>query len=329
MSGLGPQAASGRQWASIPAQPAPETPTCRPGHVVVVLVHWHNIADTCACLRSLSAIQYASFGVVVVNNASADFDRQALHACFSAVVCIDAGRNLGFTGGNNLGIREALRRGAEYVLLLNPDTLVEPTLLRELVSVLQATGPGIAGPVITFDHDRRRVWFAGGRYSKLIGFSFRERPMAPFAGWRETTWLNGCAMMFHRSVLAGVGLLREGLFLYCEDLDYCLRARQQGFRCFQLGAALVHHKVSASSGYQGRDTLSPLKAYYFARNYMLLVRYHIHDARRILAVLSQFTLLPWYHVLLAAQSGDLPKVVRQYARGLWDGLRGVEGPRHG
>lgn len=298
-----------------------------PGRVMVVIVHWYNIDDTCACLKSLARLDYDDFGVIIVNNDSADYDAEAVKRCLPTVNSLEAGANLGFTGGNNLGIREALSRGAEYVLLLNPDTLVEAPLLQSLVGTLQKHGPGLVGPLITFEHNRTKVWFAGGHYSKLLGFSYRERPLAPFAGVRETAWLNGCAMMIHCTVFMQIGLLREGLFLYCEDLDYCLRARRHGFSCLQIGSALVHHKVSASSGIKGRDVLSPLKAYYFARNYMLLVKYHVRGMHLLTAMLSQFTILPLYHLLFAIQSNNFRAVCWQYIRGLYHGLCAVDGPR--
>lgn len=295
-------------------------------YVVIVIVHWKNLVDTAECLGSLCRLDYDSYDVLVVNNGSPDFDQSVLRQVFPRCIVLESPTNLGFTGGNNLGIVDAIKRGADYILLLNPDTVVQPNLLSTLIPVMEREGAGIGGPVISFEPDRDRIWFAGGIYCSRIGFSYRERPMATFAGWRNTTWLNGCAFLMRRSVVEQIGLLWDGLYLYCDDLEFCLRAREAGFRCIQVGAALVHHKISASSGQRGRDQLSPLKSYYFARNYLLVLKRHTRGLTRITALCSQFTILLAYQIPGMTRSQDSIAVLKNYMRGLWHGLKGVEGP---
>lgn len=298
---------------------------CSP-HVSIVIVHWMNLRDTIECLESLRHLRYESYDVVLVNNASPDFNEAVVREHFPHLIVLHAELNLGFTGGNNLGIQTAMDRSSEFIMLLNPDTVVHPELLNTLVNAAEAESADIVGPVITFEPDHTRVWFAGGSYSSLIGFSFRDRPLAAFSGRRSTTWLNGCAFFVRRSVVEQIGLLWDGLYLYCEDLEYCLRAQQHGLKCLQIGESLVYHKVSSSSGKRGQDHLSPLKAYYFARNYLLVARRYAHGHERVTAILSQFTLLFAYQILGMLRSGSAIQAIRYYSRGLWHGLKGIEGP---
>lgn len=293
--------------------------------IAVIVVHWMSLVDTIECLRSLGAVAYPALEVLVVNNGSVDFDEPLVRDALPGVRIVTSAKNLGFAGGNNLGLEAALADGADYVLLLNNDTVVEPSLVAHLLSAAEATQAGIIGPVISNYYDDG-TWFAGGGYARLIGLSFRQRPLASFGGTRDVAWVNGCALMARREVFAEVGMLWEPFFLNAEEIDLCLRARRAGYRCVQLGEALVRHKISASGGVRGSDRLSPDKAYYFARNQVLLAKRNLPGWTALVATISQAALvLPLWALTCIVQRNA--RVLPHYLRGLADGLAGRAGPR--
>lgn len=294
--------------------------------VAVVVVHWANVEDTIECLESLRAVDYPHLGVVLVDNGSRDLDPARARRSLPGVRVIAAGRNLGFAGGNNLGIARALADGADLILLLNNDTVVRPDLIRRLLPALDEPDVGIVGPVITYYDAPDRVWFGGGVYSRFLGYSYRARPLAPFAGRRTVDFINGCALLAKREVFERAGLLWDDLFLYFEEVEFCRRVAGAGYRCVLVGDPLVRHKVSASAGRRGSDHLTPDKAYYFGRNPFLLLRRGTARPWAATAILSQFVVvLPyWIRQCIRARNA---RPLTSYLTGMRDGLLGRGGPR--
>lgn len=294
--------------------------------VAVVVVHWINMDDTVECLESLSREGYHRLEVILVNNGSHDFDNAAAAAAFPGVRIVSSTENLGFAGGNNLGIARALVDGAAYVLLLNNDTTVRPGLAQSLLSAMQEREVGIVGPVIANYYQPDKIWFAGGRYSRLTGCSYRSRPLASFEGTRFVDWVNGCALFVRREVFENVGLLWDPFFLNFEEVDFCLRASKAGYKSLQVGQPLVSHKVSASGGVRGTDRFSPDKAYYFARNQVLLVRRNASGLWLLTGLVSQFVVaLPYWALQCVLERNT--KAMVHYVHGIWHGILGKGGPR--
>jgi GT2 family glycosyltransferase len=293
--------------------------------------------DTLACLRSLAAVDYPRLQVVLVGNGSRDLDPEAARAAFPGLDLVTSPQNLGFAGGTNLGLERALAAGADLILLLNNDTVVEPDLIRALLPPLADPQVGIVGPTVTYFDAPDRVWFAGGTYSRLIGYTFhpgmdgpvRPPPAGDPAPSRRVDFITGCALLARREVFERIGLLWEGAFLYFEDAEFCLRAGQAGWRCVLVDRPLVRHKVSASAGRRGTNRLTPDRAYYFGRNPLLMAR-RLAPARPLgwlpggglgfLAVIAPINSLR----LLAARD---PRALLAYLRGIADGLRNRPGPR--
>lgn len=303
--------------------------TPRHPRVAIIVVHYRGMEDTIECLQSLAHVEHPQTEVVLVSSGSPDFDERLIRARFPHVVVIVVPTNIGFAGANNVGIRHALRAGVDYVLLLNPDTTVEPQLISALLPALREPRVGIAGPVITYYDRPDTTWFAGGTYSRLLGY-----PMHPGAGRRlgakvpdhDVDYINGCAMMISRAALEEIGLLSEEFFLYFEEVEYCLRARAARYRCRLVGQPLVRHKVSASSGTRGSDAVSVGKAYYFGRNPILVLRATSRGLWRGAGLLSQFLVVLPYHAWRAARAGATSAMF-EYLRGMWDGIMGKTGAR--
>jgi GT2 family glycosyltransferase len=246
--------------------PPPATSPIR--SVAVVVLTWNGLADTLACLHSVAAIDWPGLNVIVSDNASTDGTAQHVRAAGLAGLVIENRENLGFAGGNNVGIDAALAAGADAILLLNNDTVVPPAAVRTLVQVLDERPlAGACSPVLTFSSEPTRLWFAGSPFDPQRGRAGRaslyERgvalPAAPFEIDRAT----GAAVLVRRQVVEDVGALDSDLFFLYEDVDWSLRMRDAGWRILLTPDVRVAHRVAAS---QNGHPVTPTTAYYGTRN---------------------------------------------------------------
>ena len=215
--------------------------------VYVIVLNWNGWSDTAACLSSLQQLSYENFRVVVVDNDSTDDSCARLRAAFPWANVVEAGKNLGFAGGCNFGMRPALVDGAEFVWLLNNDTTVAPDALTALVDkALSAPDIGAVGSAIYCAHDPEQLesW-GGGRINFILG---RSRPLLMPVADERVEFITGASLLLSRKVIETVGQLDEGFFMYWEDADYCLRLRDAGWRLAVAGQSKVWHKGSASIG---------------------------------------------------------------------------------
>jgi GT2 family glycosyltransferase len=265
--------------ALAPSTPAPPERACdsagaaanvRVPAVTVIVLNWNGRDDTIACVESLAHVEYANFQVMVVDNGSTDGSVAALRARFPELEIVETGRNLGFAEGNNVGVRLALQRGADYAFLLNNDTEVDPSLLRELVAAAERCPEGgIFAAKIFYHADPARLWYAGAVWNdRKMGFEHLHEEgklKADARGVAATDYACGCALLARSSMLREVGLLDSKFFLTYEETDLCFRARRAGFSCYYVPGAILWHKISASFG--GAE--SPLIKYFLTRNRLL------------------------------------------------------------
>ncbi len=241
--------------------------------ILVILVTWNGYADTQACLRSLEAVRAPRFDVLVVDNASQDGTAAHIRAEFPAVRVLESGTNLGFTGGNNLGLEYALKHGYEYILLLNNDTEVAPDFLAPLAAALEADPQAAAaGPLIYYHAAPQVVWSAGGMIdwrrgeTRMTGMGARDA--GQFGGPpRPVDFVTGCALLVRASVVAEVGALDERFFAYYEEVEWCVRMQRAGYRILFVPQSRIWHKISP----QAREA-SPRVHYYMTRNRLLFLR---------------------------------------------------------
>lgn len=295
------------------------SPVVTQPHVYIVILNWNGWRDTVECLESVFKLDYPSFTVVVCDNASSDgsmtkiqdwADGRVAAECSSAdltrlieppapkplrfivaaareaqsdpaarLVLIQTGSNLGFAGGNNVGIRYALARGHRgYVWLLNNDTLIEPDSLSALVQMAQTDSMlGICGSLLRDYAAPHDIQTTGRRYSPWSGrtSAFKERTDAASAGPGRSGYIvEGASMLVSGEFLERVGLLEESYFLFFEELDWMTRADS----IFHFGyspASVVYHKTGASIGSAiARTSRSPLSEFYQTRNRLVFTRRH-------------------------------------------------------
>jgi hypothetical protein len=248
----------------------------RAPRVAVIVLNWNGRDDSIACLESLQKVAYPSFDVMLVDNGSADGSVAAIHDRFPSLEIVETGRNLGFAEGNNVGIRIALDRGADYVLLLNNDTAVHPAILDELVAAAERCPEGgIFGAKILYHAEPARIWYAGALWhDDLMRFQHcyeDAQVRADDRGVAPVDYACGCALLARSAMLRKVGLLDPIFFLTYEDTDLCFRARGAGFACYYVPAAKLWHKISTSFG----GAQSPLFVYFMTRNLLLWGERHL------------------------------------------------------
>jgi hypothetical protein len=238
--------------------------------IAIVVVNYNGKNDTLECLDSIRSINYENFEVVLVDNGSSDGSVAAITAHDPSITLIETGRNLGFAGANNVGIRMGIQQGAEYVFLLNNDTTVDPNVLQALLDASQAIGDkGILGAKIFYHAAPNLIWYAGASWDsdvnefRHIGFGLQDS--GKNTEIVETDYICGCALFVHAAALKHIGLLDERYFLIFEETDFCYRARRSGYRSFVVPNAKVWHKVSVSFG----GANSALYNYFKSRNLLL------------------------------------------------------------
>ncbi len=259
--------AAAAAWYRVEA-PAPSRRT-----VAAIVLNHRTPDDTLLAVRSLLASDTPPANLLVVNNdAQADPGLRAWLAPAGApAACLETGANLGFSGGMNVGIREALARGADYVLIANSDVIVPPNCLARLIRALDANpAAGIAGPAVVSRSDPGRLESLGLSFSPVTG---RMRVVG--AGTRVADHdlsashavdaVSGCLMLVKRAVFEAAGLFDEAYFFGFEDLDFCLRARRAGFATIVAGGARACHEGGRSIG-----AASPRRLYFAARNHLRL-----------------------------------------------------------
>jgi len=224
--------------------------------IAIIVLNWNGRDLTLDCLRSLAAVTTPHVRIILVDNASTDGSSDAVRQQYgSRVTLIENAQNLGFAAGNNVGIRRALDDGADFILLLNNDTVVAPDFVEHLhKAMLSSPDIGITAPKIYYAEPKNQIWFAGGELSMWRGIArhtgIRETDRGQYDREHDIDYATGCAFLVRRAVLEKIGDLDPGYRAYFEDADFCVRARRAGFRIRYIPAAHVWHRISASTGGQ-------------------------------------------------------------------------------
>lgn len=208
--------------------------------VFIIVLNYNGKDVVRTCLNSLFKINYPNVEVVVVDNASTDGSFELAKAAFSKAHFIKNEVNLGFSTGNNIGIRFALEKMADFVLLLNNDTEVTPDFLTELINATTTDEKiGISSPKI-FKDKTAQIWFAGGKIDWFKMKSLHENKNNSSIPY-ETGFISGCAMLIKKNVFKKIGLFDEDFFLYWEDVDFSIRAQKAGFKTVIIPTSTVYH----------------------------------------------------------------------------------------
>ncbi len=241
------------------------------------MVNWNGDEDTIECIKSVSKITYKNYKLFISDNNSEKRSVEALRPfCVGDVSLIENKENLGFSGGNNIGIEKALKEGFDYILLLNNDTTVEPDFLNELIKTAESDEKiGAVGCKIYFyfEPDRNKIWYGGGKFSWFFGgkhmqYEHLDTDYPNDTKPREVEYITGCVFLVKSDVVREVGGLEDAFFMYYEDVDWSIRIQKAGYKTTYTPSAKVYHKVSRSISKIG----NPKIHYYHIRNALFLSR---------------------------------------------------------
>jgi len=244
--------------------------------IYIVVLTYNHYEETYECLKSLFESNNKDFKVVLVDNGSEDGTPEQVRRDFPTVGVIENGQNLGVPAGYNIGFLNALEAGAEYILMLNNDTILHPDMLDELLTVANADPKaGIVMPKILYHSKPDQVWSSGGRYRKFPPAILMNNPRQGVADTnRIIEFAPSCGLLIHRRAFEKVGLFDPGYFFMYDDWDFSERVRTHGLNIWYAANAKLWHKVSTTT----RGPRSPL----FWRTYASsIVRYWRRHGRPV------------------------------------------------
>lgn len=313
----------GLRKSSFPDTVLQENDQIKPGLVGIVILNWNGKKDTLACIESIVKQDYADYQIIVVDNGSSDDSVPAIRSAFPQVEVIAIGQNLGFGAGNNVGFKKALEGKAEYILLLNNDTIVDAQMLDRLVSASRRNPMiGIVSPKIYYYDDPRRIWSVGGLdlLGHVIGLRSNTRKPLDHGQYnidREMDYFLSCAMLIKRELIEKIGMLDPEYFLMTDDFDYSYRARKAGYILWFAHDAIMWHKAGVSTGNKG---YSSFMRYFVGRGSVMFMKKHAQWWQWL-----EFLLVFWLTIIVGfcreLFRGNL-KAVTSKIKGFFDGFSG-------
>lgn len=253
--------------------------------VIIIILNWNGKEDTVECLESLKHVNYPNYEILLVDNGSTDGSTEYLREQYPNMEIIENEKNLGFAEGNNVGIRRAIAKGADNVLLLNNDTVVDPEFLIELVIAAENdVKNGIVGPKIYYYNNRKIIASAGGEIG-FFGNTYQigegEYDAGQYNMGKKVTWLTGAAILIRKELILDIGGLDSNFFIFEEDLDLCLRANKNNYVCFYEPKSKVYHK--------GEVSTSKISGYFSLRNGLIVARRHYNLRKLSLFLIRYFS----------------------------------------
>lgn len=273
-------------------------------HKIVVIILNYKLKDlTIKCVNSVIGSSYKNLKIIVVDNSKENDLKESLRKK-NNVIYVQTEENLGFCGGNNLGIKLALENEADYIFILNPDTTIKKDTISKLLKKAILYNAGILSPKIYFS-DSNIIWYAGGKFdiSNVLGTheGVDEEDKSQFNLDKEVDFATGAAMFVPTKVFKEIGLFDERYFLYYEDSDFCFRAKKAGFKVMYIFDSVIYHENAKSTGLG-----SNIQDYYITRNRMLF-------ASKFLTLRTQFALIR--EVLRNIRITSRRKALRDYLLG--------------
>lgn len=228
-------------------------PPKRQPRVAAIVINYNGKDVTLQTLESLSALEYEALEIVVVDNGSDDGSSEAVAEWYPDVTLLRKEVNEGVAAGMNVGVAHALEGACDYLLILNNDIEVAPTMVAELVEVAESNrSVGCVGPKAYYFWDRERLWSTGGilryRESVTVERGMGEKDEGQYDKIQEVDYVNGCAMLVRRQVMERVGPFDPIYFVGIEDADWCMRMKRLGYRCAYTPHAVLWHMVSHTLG---------------------------------------------------------------------------------
>ncbi|MCP4650145.1 MAG: glycosyltransferase family 2 protein [PVC group bacterium] len=222
--------------------------------VAIIILNWNGKQDSLKCLYSIRQLKYPNYEVIFVDNGSTDGSVSCISENFPDIEIIQNKTNLGFSEGNNVGMRYALKNGADYIFLLNNDTMVDSFVLDHLVAEGEKNAQiGILGPkMYHLELHPGYLYSIGGKINfreyVIESLACNNKDDGQYDHIREVDFIIGCGLLIKKKVIDEIGLLDPVYFSYFEDVDWCVRARAKGYKIIHVPEAKIWHSVAASTG---------------------------------------------------------------------------------
>lgn len=282
--------------------------------IVSVILNTNRREDTLECLASLERSIYTNHKVIVLDNHSTDGSNEAIRDNFPLVQVEELEENLGYAGNNNVGIQLAMEQGADWVFVLNEDTILDEECLTHLVAVGESDDRiGIVGPMV-YHHDKPEViQSAGGKFGprwEIFHLAVDEQDKGQYKDPHQVDWITGCGLMIRREVIQQVGMIDERYFYFWEETEWCLRAGRSGWKIIHVPQAKLWHK-----GVQFNHQPKPSVTYYATRNRLLTLAKHqapltawVYAWGQLIRILTSWTLRPKW------------RTKREHRNAMWRGM---------
>ena len=279
----------------------------------IITINYNGLEDTCSLIESIPFNE--KMEVIVVDNASKNEEAETIAQRYPLVKVIKSAENVGFAGGNNLGIKEA--RG-KYIFLVNNDTFFKDFNIDALIErIEQSPNIAIVCPKIRFAWGSNPIQFAGYTSLSTItvrnhAIGFGEEDYGQYNTAHPTPYAHGAAMLIKREALEKVGFMPECYFLYYEELDWSMMFTQAGYQIWYEPQCTVFHKESKTTGQN-----SPLRTYYITRNRLLLVKRHGKGLSKALAYCYLIFIVATRDLIKYALSAKFG-LAKATTKGVWD-----------
>jgi len=283
--------------------------------VSIITVNYNQPEITCDLLESLTHITYPAIEIIVVDNASPSKNPDVILEKYPYITLIKSGKNLGFAGGNNIGIRVAK---GKHILLINNDTEVDPGFLEPLIAKLENNPDiGVVSPKIRYFFQPDTIQYAGFTPINPItirnsGIGFNETDHGQYEQDTQTNYAFGAAMVIPIKVMKEVGLMADIFFLYYEEMDWMQRIKDADYKIFYVHNSLVFHKDSITTG-----TMSPLKIFYLNRNRLLYMRRNVHGWKAVASVIYQLIIAIPKNLAVFLLSGQFKLFIAYFNAMTW------------
>lgn len=252
--------------------------------VHILVLNYNGAKDTIECVKSLNNIKYDNYEIVVIDNKSTDNSLEILEKYKSYYTLIKSEENLGYAGGNNIGIQYALDNGADYVLILNNDTIVEEDFLNKMIEICKEENIFVASPKVYF-YDSKLINSFGAKkdfLERVKNIGENDRDSDKYSENRIVQYIMGCCMLINTKVIKEVGMFDEKFFMYLEETDLCKRISEK-FKIIVCADSKIYHKCGAST--KTNSKINYFTEYYFRRNLLYYLKKNCNIVKRIFIML--------------------------------------------